>query len=156
MNENSRILRDHINDLSDEELTALLTVDREHYRDEAVAFAEAELRRRGLSVAPGEYVRASGAQSFFAGDWKEPQPEKEAQPGSAPPHVHTDGARVQALQVQALHHAAFKVFRGAFVTWDELFVQAAEFINQIGPERVISISHSADSNDGVVAVWYWT
>src|ERR671926_1464251 len=99
MNENSRILRDHINELSDEELTTLLTVDRKHYRDDAIAFAEAELRRRGLNVPSGEYVHASGARNFFAGDVKEPRRESSA------PHVHPDGAQAQALQVQALHHA---------------------------------------------------
>jgi len=37
-----------------------------------------------------------------------------------------------------------------------LFRQAADFANEIGPERVVSISHSEDKDDGVVAVWYWT
>lgn len=51
---------------------------------------------------------------------------------------------------------SYQVFRGTFATWDELFAQAAEFATNIGPERVISISHSEDDSDGVVAVWYWT
>ncbi len=49
----------------------------------------------------------------------------------------------------------FRVFRGTWASWNELFRQAAEFANALGPERVVSISHSEDNNDGVVAVWYW-
>jgi len=48
-----------------------------------------------------------------------------------------------------------KMFRGVLVTWEELFVQAAEFASTLTPEEVISISHSEDGNDGVVVVWYW-
>ena len=47
----------------------------------------------------------------------------------------------------------FKVFRGAFSKWETLFAQAAEFASSLGPDRVISISHSQDE---VVAVWYWS
>jgi hypothetical protein len=49
----------------------------------------------------------------------------------------------------------FEIFRGVLATWDELFRQAAEFATRIGRDRLISISHSADSSDGVVTVWYW-
>ena len=49
----------------------------------------------------------------------------------------------------------YRIFRGVFATWDDLFRQAADFANEIGPERVVSISHSEDKDDGVVAVWYW-
>ncbi len=51
---------------------------------------------------------------------------------------------------------SYKVFRGTFTTWEALFSEAAEFATYIGPERVISISHSEDDDDGVVSVWYWT
>ncbi len=50
--------------LSDEELTALVTTDRWQYRDEALAFAEAELRRRGLGAAPVEDVDAGAPQVY--------------------------------------------------------------------------------------------
>lgn len=40
-------------------------------------------------------------------------------------------------------------------SWPELFQRAAEFANQIGRERLITIAHSEDKEDGVVAVWYW-
>jgi hypothetical protein len=50
----------------------------------------------------------------------------------------------------------YRVFRGTFTSREELFTQAAVFANELGPERVVSTSHSEDKNDGVVAVWYWT
>lgn len=50
---------------------------------------------------------------------------------------------------------AFKIFRGTLATWKELFIQASELASTIGKERLITISHSADSGDGVVVVWYW-
>ncbi len=48
-----------------------------------------------------------------------------------------------------------KIFRGTFKTWRKLFEEASEFATQIGAERLISISHSADNAEGVVTVWYW-
>jgi hypothetical protein len=39
-------------------------------------------------------------------------------------------------------------------TAESLFARAAEFATRIGPDRVINISHSEDTNVGVVAVWY--
>jgi hypothetical protein len=47
-------------------------------------------------------------------------------------------------------------FGGRWADWETLFERAAEFAGSIGPERLISISHSADNGDGVVAVWYWS
>lgn len=50
----------------------------------------------------------------------------------------------------------YRIFRGVWEGWEDLFKEAAGFANEIGPERLVSISHSEDQNDGVVAVWYWT
>jgi hypothetical protein len=50
----------------------------------------------------------------------------------------------------------YRMFRGTFATWANLFDQAASFAAEIGRERLIGISHSEDNGDGVVAVWYWT
>ena len=49
----------------------------------------------------------------------------------------------------------FEVFRGLLASWDDLFQQAAEFATRLGRERLITIAHSEDQQDGVVAVWYW-
>jgi hypothetical protein len=51
---------------------------------------------------------------------------------------------------------AYLMFRGTFETWEALFAEAAHFATEIGPERVVSISHSPDRSDGVVTVCYWT
>jgi hypothetical protein len=51
--------------------------------------------------------------------------------------------------------ADFKMFRTTLSPWETLFQQAAEFATQLGPGRVISISHSEDDNEAVVTVWYW-
>jgi hypothetical protein len=49
----------------------------------------------------------------------------------------------------------FKQFRGTFTRWEKLFSDAAEFATQVGRERLITISHSADHSEGVVTVWFW-
>ena len=49
----------------------------------------------------------------------------------------------------------YRIFRGTLQTWDQLFSEAAGFASTLAPGQLISISHSEDGNDGVVAVWYW-
>ncbi len=49
----------------------------------------------------------------------------------------------------------FRMFRSTLKTWEDMFSEAAEFASMLGTKRLISISHSADSNDGVIVVWYW-
>jgi len=46
-------------------------------------------------------------------------------------------------------------FRSSFDSWEQLSQQAANFATALGPQRLISISHSEDGNDGVIIVWYW-
>lgn len=52
--------------------------------------------------------------------------------------------------------AKFQIFRGTFATWNELCGEAAEFASAIGPQNLITISHSEDRDDGVITVWFWT
>lgn len=49
----------------------------------------------------------------------------------------------------------FQVFRGTFASWEMLFQEASDFATSLGPDKLISISHSEDQNTGVVTVWYW-
>jgi hypothetical protein len=49
----------------------------------------------------------------------------------------------------------FRIFRGTWTSFEALFHEAATFSSKLEPERLISISHSEDENDGVVTVWYW-
>jgi len=48
-----------------------------------------------------------------------------------------------------------KMFRATFKSWDALFKDASDFATTLGPERLISISHSAEHSEGIVVVWYW-
>ena len=48
----------------------------------------------------------------------------------------------------------YEIVRGTFSSWLELFDQAAAFATTLGTDRRITISHSEDKDDGVVAVWY--
>ena len=50
----------------------------------------------------------------------------------------------------------FKTYRGTWDSFAMLFADAAGFATEIGKERLISISHSEDKDDGVVTVWYWS
>jgi hypothetical protein len=50
---------------------------------------------------------------------------------------------------------AFKIFKSATASWEALFQQAADFASGLGPQELVSICHSEDSNEGVVTVWYW-
>jgi len=49
----------------------------------------------------------------------------------------------------------FKVFRSSSSSWDNLFKEASDFASTLPTDRLISISHSEDQNEGVVCVWYW-
>ena len=53
-------------------------------------------------------------------------------------------------------NAQFRIFRGTLASWETLLADAADFASTLGPDRVISISHSEDANEGVVVVWYWS
>ena len=50
---------------------------------------------------------------------------------------------------------AYEIFRSTWSSWQELFGQAAQFATGVGPQRLISISHSEENGHGVVTVWYW-
>ena len=45
-------------------------------------------------------------------------------------------------------------FRGTWVSWADLFDQAADFATACGSKSLFSISHSADESNGTVTVWY--
>ena len=47
------------------------------------------------------------------------------------------------------------LFQSAFSSWSDLFQQAADFVDTIGAQQVLSVSHSSDSSTGVIAVWHW-
>ena len=51
---------------------------------------------------------------------------------------------------------AHRRFQGVLKSWESLFDEAARFASSVGPDRLISISHSEDANVGIVVVWYWS
>ena len=51
---------------------------------------------------------------------------------------------------------AYEVFKSTFKSWESLCEEAADFATRVGRERLITISHSEDQNQGVVIVWYWS
>jgi hypothetical protein len=100
----------------------------------------------------------------------EPRPRRNRKcPHCREPVVLRQGALLTAADAQALDQkkaaepapdevpcfARFKTFRSGLATWESLFAEAAEFASEVGPERLISVSHSADNGEGVVTVWYW-
>jgi hypothetical protein len=53
----------------------------------------------------------------------------------------------------------YKVFQSSTESWETLFDEAANFASDIGPKRLIGISHSEGREgwhaNGVITVWYW-
>jgi hypothetical protein len=53
----------------------------------------------------------------------------------------------------------YKVFQSSTASWESLFDEVAQFASEVGPKRLIGISHSEGREDwyanGVVTVWYW-
>jgi hypothetical protein len=49
----------------------------------------------------------------------------------------------------------FQMFRSSLSSWEALFKESAEFASALPTDRLISISHSEDRNEGVVCVWFW-
>ena len=72
------------------------------------------------------------------------QDDESAAPSEALDEAASPGRRV-----------AFRHFTSTWTSWEGLFQEAADFASRVGPERLISISHSEDQNTGVVTVWYW-
>jgi hypothetical protein len=76
-------------------------------------------------------------------------------PNAKPPLIRPGSAAAPAGDDQVSWRAEYRMFRGTLASWDQLFREAAAFASQVGPERLIGISHSEDHSDGVVVVWYW-
>jgi len=51
--------------------------------------------------------------------------------------------------------ARFKLFQSSFDSWQTMCTEVAQFLTTIGPTKVIGVSHSQESNIGVITVWYW-
>jgi len=51
--------------------------------------------------------------------------------------------------------ANFKIFKSLSEPWDAMSRQVADYLTELGPEKVISVSHSHEGHIGVIIVWYW-
>jgi hypothetical protein len=57
----------------------------------------------------------------------------------------------------------FQHFSSTSQSWESMFDEAAAFATEVGPDRLIGISHShgggsemwGHGGSGVVTVWYW-
>lgn len=49
----------------------------------------------------------------------------------------------------------FRIFKSGMQSWEVLFGEAAAFASTLATDRLINISHSCDSREGVVCVWFW-
>ena len=50
---------------------------------------------------------------------------------------------------------SFQVFKSHMKSWTDLCEEAAAFASEKGKERLINVSVSADSGQGIIVVWYW-
>jgi hypothetical protein len=48
-----------------------------------------------------------------------------------------------------------KTFENQLATRQRVLQKAAEFATQLGPERLINITHSEVDRDFIVTIWYW-
>lgn len=99
---------------------------------------------RGQSMWTCQHCGESSEDQFDS-CWKCATPRVSAEPLTPPPVKPACNRRL-----------TFRAYRGTMATWGQLFTAAARFASDLGPDRLLSISHSADDDDGVVTVWYWT
>ena len=67
--------------------------------------------------------------------------------------------RREFQESKGLMRVKFRVFRlDTFGNWESLFEEAASFANELSPEALINISHSAGDAIGshAVTVWFWS
>ena len=88
----------------------------------------------------------------FDSCWKCATPKSDPPAAAAPAGSETTPVGSEPPKWRLAH----RIFRGTFATWEELFDEAQDFANEIGTDRVVNLSHSADRGDGVVVVWYLT
>src|SRR6266545_2764148 len=138
MIDDSTQLRNRIIRLSDKELIRIVEVNHSQYREEALVYAHAELQRRGLRSLVVEEPDVAEPPSLFSSDLETEERDERAKTNSTPKQS-----------------AEFRVFHGRVGSREEMMKQAAEYASRLGPERVISISHTADEEgEEVVTVWY--
>ncbi|HEV7857407.1 MAG TPA: hypothetical protein VGO91_02040 [Pyrinomonadaceae bacterium] len=159
MSEELKELYFRIIQFSDDELLQMVNVEYDEYRPEALKFAREELTRRGLPVEP---TRTGGPPQANAdvgveGDALDVNESDTPEPSFDETEFDATNLVMQEREREAgaLPAVRFEIFRSWTSSWEDLFADAAAFASRVGPENLINISHSEDSNEGVVTVWYW-
>jgi hypothetical protein len=49
----------------------------------------------------------------------------------------------------------FKAFDSKMASREKLFKAASDFANQVGKDRLITLTHSEDRDNIVITIWYW-
>jgi hypothetical protein len=49
----------------------------------------------------------------------------------------------------------FKSFDSKMASREKLFKAAVEYANQLGRDRILTLSHSEDRDNIVITIWYW-
>jgi hypothetical protein len=49
----------------------------------------------------------------------------------------------------------YKAFDSQFLNRERIMRMAAEFASELGPDRLINITHSEDKQEMILTVWYW-
>ena len=147
MDDESMRLMQRISALPDEDLLRMVNIDFAQYRIEALTYARAEIAKRHLSVAPPDTGSSESVEYS-----KETEQEVVSEKSSEDTRHLSDNNEIE----EAVSTVRYKVFRGTLTSWDSLFSDAARFASRVGRGRVIGISQSEDSNEGVVVVWYWS
>ena len=49
----------------------------------------------------------------------------------------------------------FKTFQSQFGLRERVLQKVAEYAQQVGRERLISISHTEERDNAVITIWYW-
>lgn len=85
-------------------------------------------------------------------------------PAQAPPGASPSNLRETIADVlvemglgpgEAARFAHYKTFGSELSPREAAFAQALQFLTDLGPARVISVSHAEDQRGAVVTVWYW-
>jgi hypothetical protein len=124
--------------------------DRRERNEAMKALSDAELRRIVHSGEGGSTSRVEAARAELAFRNLASQLD-----GEGVGHLNGTGSSAGGDPREGTK-VEFEVFRSTISSWQDLFASAAAFATKVGPERVISISHSADNGEGVVTVWYWS
>jgi hypothetical protein len=96
--------------------------------------------------------QATGAQAALVAAAEEARTPSEGLRAAVAELLQQLGAAPDA----AARFARYQSFGSDLTPRETAFAQAVEFATEIGPARVISVSHAESERGCVVTVWYWS